>query len=743
MYPVSEQRTYDIAGNVTEQAFDRRSLDPSLARVSIVYNRYDREGNVLSMTDPQGRNIVFYRDPLGRVARRFVGYNAMTYDGTPIVEDVLYDSNGRIDGIILPHVTEDLAYHPVYGFLTAIGAGGPLSGTSYTYYHDGSLLTVREGSRTATFEYDVLRRLTKASGNLHVRTSATTSTAFALNRTLTYDRRGNVDDVKDGSTITDDYGLNPNNNRLVTVNGSSVSYEGRGHIRAYGNRQFTHDAFGRVSQAKVGATSEEFVYDASGEKVGRVIGNQGTQREVYFHTVTGEQLAVWRNYTQAWRWTTQLTMDGRPVGYVDGATGNTRHWVHLDHLGSTRAVTGYRAPQWVCSFLDETPPLCNPTGIICGADPDTSCNSRSECPPGNFICNGLHMCEATCGTGQQCMSYRDMPNQCRPACASGTCTVFPTGNHYCYAGQDHYCERREAYTLETAFTYEPFGGAAGPAFTAPATDTSLRFTGQELDPALGIYDYGARYYDPALRRFVQADSFRGSASDAQSQNRYAYALNNPLRYTDPTGHCPQGQEWSDEISDCAFPAVVVTAERPSDQELQDFWFITNAVANGAPPYQMGDDLITRELALQLKQAAQGGAYRQNTMDVSDALMQGVVNPFSEALAIHSGGRIVGGLVNVARRHVMASLLRSAPRVSTALTKGDYYHRAASYLTDQVRTQGQFFWHVGKDGTRQILVQAPANLGAAGRVEYLINELGQVTHQLFIRGGAINGLYKVP
>ena len=69
--------------------------------------------------------------------------------------------------------------------------------------------------------------------------------------------------------------------------------------------------------------------------------------------------------------------------------------------------------------------------------------------------------------------------------------------------------------------------------TAP---TSYNYTGQRLDGDTGLLYYGARYYDPALMRFVQADTLVPEPGNPQSLNRYAYVLNNPLKYTDPTGH---------------------------------------------------------------------------------------------------------------------------------------------------------------------------------------------------------------
>jgi hypothetical protein len=47
---------------------------------------------------------------------------------------------------------------------------------------------------------------------------------------------------------------------------------------------------------------------------------------------------------------------------------------------------------------------------------------------------------------------------------------------------------------------------------------------------------GARYYDSIIRRFISADTIVSDPANPQSLNRYSYCLNNPLRYTDPTGH---------------------------------------------------------------------------------------------------------------------------------------------------------------------------------------------------------------
>jgi RHS repeat-associated protein len=43
-------------------------------------------------------------------------------------------------------------------------------------------------------------------------------------------------------------------------------------------------------------------------------------------------------------------------------------------------------------------------------------------------------------------------------------------------------------------------------YTYGTTPTTYRFTGQREDATIGLYFYNARYYDPALGRFISADT---------------------------------------------------------------------------------------------------------------------------------------------------------------------------------------------------------------------------------------------
>jgi RHS repeat-associated protein len=57
----------------------------------------------------------------------------------------------------------------------------------------------------------------------------------------------------------------------------------------------------------------------------------------------------------------------------------------------------------------------------------------------------------------------------------------------------------------------------------------------------GLMFYNARWYDPALGRFAQADTIVPEQTQGvQAWDRYAYTNNSPVRYTDSTGHCIDG-----------------------------------------------------------------------------------------------------------------------------------------------------------------------------------------------------------
>lgn len=104
-----------------------------------------------------------------------------------------------------------------------------------------------------------------------------------------------------------------------------------------------------------------------------------------------------------------------------------------------------------------------------------------------------------------------------------------------------------------------------------ALDQRFLFTGKELDEETGLYYFGARNYDPVRVRWASADpiiclpigsldnssgrvyspqigfadSEMGQSGSPGTLNRYSYVMNNPYKYTDPTGRWASDVHYGD------------------------------------------------------------------------------------------------------------------------------------------------------------------------------------------------------
>lgn len=88
-------------------------------------------------------------------------------------------------------------------------------------------------------------------------------------------------------------------------------------------------------------------------------------------------------------------------------------------------------------------------------------------------------------------------------------------------------------SLQSEMRYRAFGEIR---YTNGITPTDYRYTGQLQQAEAGLYFYNARWYDPQLGRFIQADSIVPRAGNTKAYDRYAYVMNNPINLTDPFGH---------------------------------------------------------------------------------------------------------------------------------------------------------------------------------------------------------------
>ncbi len=137
----------------------------------------------------------------------------------------------------------------------------------------------------------------------------------------------------------------------------------------------------------------------------------------------------------------------------------------------------------------------------------------------------------------------------------------PTNSHYKETPYNRYFHT-DALGSITAITddtgkvverrsYEPFGkiramdyGTNNNTFSNRIIQTARAFTGHEQIAELsGLIHMNARVYDSDIGRFLSADTIIQAPHDSQSYNRYSYVRNNPLVFTDPSGHSWLSKLW--------------------------------------------------------------------------------------------------------------------------------------------------------------------------------------------------------
>ena len=85
-------------------------------------------------------------------------------------------------------------------------------------------------------------------------------------------------------------------------------------------------------------------------------------------------------------------------------------------------------------------------------------------------------------------------------------------------------------------SYHPYGSTKA---TTDETGNPFAYNGEARD-VTGLDYLRARYYDSQVGTFLTEDSYSGELTDPLSQNLYSYVQNNPVNYTDPSGHRKMG-----------------------------------------------------------------------------------------------------------------------------------------------------------------------------------------------------------
>ena len=107
-----------------------------------------------------------------------------------------------------------------------------------------------------------------------------------------------------------------------------------------------------------------------------------------------------------------------------------------------------------------------------------------------------------------------------------------------YCRRDHKASVTDLFgangTVVESFSYSGYGQ---PHLLSGTVEAGPRYEQRQWDELVGLYYFGARYYDPVTGRFLTPDSqIGGDLLQADTLNRFAFELNNPVNNVDLTGH---------------------------------------------------------------------------------------------------------------------------------------------------------------------------------------------------------------
>ncbi|MFF5964736.1 DUF6531 domain-containing protein [Streptomyces collinus] len=505
----------DAKGHTTNYAYDD---DGRLLRVTDPLDRatsfgYDADGNRISTTNARGQKITNTYD-----ARNLLTQTTYS-DGTPtavytydtaghpktIKDDtgtrtVTYDDEGRPLSITSPGVTNPFKY--VYNANGSVKSRTYPDGRAitYAYDHDGRMVSQTAGGKTTNYGWD-------AAANL---TSVKLPTTTAVTEARTYDRAGRLASVTQGTGTRhverDDAG------RVVKDFFKDATTTGLADRYAY-------DAAGRMTRACTdasattsclsGTTGSTYEYDKTGNL-----------------TTSSTPISTRTNTYDAADQLTKRVEGTAAVDFTYDADGNLTKdaagTYAYDPLGRLKTATLGADSYTFVNDADGNRTVTNKNGAL-------SRTSRWD------VINPLAQIATDTGsTGALIADYQYNPEGIAESQNRSTGTFYMRHDRqnsvsavYDAAGKEHH-----------TYTYSAWGVSTGKASTTDGQTSIFGYTGQYKDPVLaGRLALRERSYDPGNRRFTSPDP-EHPANDSPNQSPYAYANNDPLNQSDPSGRCP-------------------------------------------------------------------------------------------------------------------------------------------------------------------------------------------------------------
>ena len=272
----SIQLSYDSRGRVLSET---RSLNNGgTPLVSTTRYQWDSMGRLQQLTYPNGRQIRYTRDNLGRITQIDTSKDGMTQT-----------------------LLSQISYRPFGGVQSYLNS----TGQSYTrsFDADGRITGYTLNNLAQSISYDAANRITSISeANNNARQSSygydnldrlTSYLSAQTNQNFSYDAVGNRNSKTTGSTTTS-YSYSPASNRLTQISGSQTSaiqMDANGSTTSNGNAQMSYDARGRLVTVKTAAGTVQYQINAYGQRVQK----------------TGPTASTWYHYDQSGRLISERT----------------------------------------------------------------------------------------------------------------------------------------------------------------------------------------------------------------------------------------------------------------------------------------------------------------------------------------------------------------------------------------------------------------------------------------------------
>jgi RHS repeat-associated protein len=299
--------------------------------------------------------------------------------------------------------------------------------------------------------------------------------------------------------------------------GVSYSYDGAGNITQIGNDAFVYDGVSRLTHATVNSLARTYNYDAYGNRTGCTQLGPNDCQGFSINTAENKNRIAGAGYDAS--------------GNLTGLSGHVYSYDAVNMM--TRDTFGQMAREFVYTADDERIATYN-----VGSSWNWTVREMDGKVLREFTSN-----DGPAGPGTTSWQWAKdfvwrggLMLASRQPDGSGTTTY-----HY---HLDHLGTPRRVTDQNDRIVGVHDYFAFGPELagsTAEPSAAALKYTGHERDEwssgSPDTLDYmHARYYSPWLGRFSSVDKAPAESDKPQTWNRYSYAINNPVLYTDPSGN---------------------------------------------------------------------------------------------------------------------------------------------------------------------------------------------------------------